>query len=640
MSQLWSQFRRFWLAEEIPRWIGLPLVALFVAGPLAVAFLSIWESDKARVADHRRVCQQAASLLADTVSTETEPSKIARRLRAFGQTFSCQQLRVVDADGIVTSAISQDEVGQSNPLDSGMGTHPPTELEARALALDGTDDWGAWLIRVPIHGLEYSRRAGMPPATEAGTSNSYLELVIGGISTTPFWYRGSLWALVVILVSVTVLLLLYRRLRSHLRAVTRIGENLVNRSQELETDLAALRLSDSMGTVATAWNQLIDLTAQFQASAVRSEASSELKRVLEKTGGGELADALNAVPDGVIVLTSDRQVSFVNTMGAGLLGCQADQAVGANLAELGSTTIGEKISAVACSAGGERGFAALTERVDDETDGSSYRVSVLPMEGVRRTGSCVLLVRDISQQLRADRAREEFVSQVTHELRTPLTNIRAYAETLSSGMLDDPKVITECYNVITKETRRLGRLIEDILNVSQLEAGSMQLLIDDVDVLALVGDAVGDLRGLAEEKGIDLQLALPVKLPPFRGDRDKLTVVINNLVGNALKYTGQGGEVCVGCQSNDDQLLLTVKDNGIGIDPSDQERIFEKFQRGSDPEALQQTGTGIGLTTAREIVARHGGRVEVMSAKGEGATFVVTLPLSGANSMATSDRSI
>ena len=119
-----------------------------------------------------------------------------------------------------------------------------------------------------------------------------------------------------------------------------------------------------------------------------------------------------------------------------------------------------------------------------------------------------------------------------------------------------------------------------------------------------------------------------------------MTVVINNLVGNALKYTGRGGEVCVGCQSNDDQLLLTVKDNGIGIDPSDQKRIFEKFQRGSDPEALQQTGTGIGLTTAREIVSRHGGRVEVMSAKGEGATFVVTLPMSGANSMAASDRSI
>src|SRR3972149_5193430 len=128
--------------------------------------------------------------------------------------------------------------------------------------------------------------------------------------------------------------------------------------------------------------------------------------------------------------------------------------------------------------------------------------------------------------MRADKAREEFVTQVTHELRTPLTNIRAYAETLSSGMFDDPKVITECYNVITKETRRLSRLIEDILNVSQMEVGTIQLHVDDVDLRALLTDSVRDVRGLAEEKNIDLRLALPAKLETVRADRDKLAVVI------------------------------------------------------------------------------------------------------------------
>ena len=106
MSQLWSKFKRFWLAEEIPRWIGLPLVALFVAGPLAVSYLSIWESDKTRLADQRHFGEHAAALLADTVGTETDSAKITRRLRTFGQTFSCQQLRLVDADGMVTSSIN------------------------------------------------------------------------------------------------------------------------------------------------------------------------------------------------------------------------------------------------------------------------------------------------------------------------------------------------------------------------------------------------------------------------------------------------------------------------------------------------------------------------------------------------------
>jgi two-component system phosphate regulon sensor histidine kinase PhoR len=238
----------------------------------------------------------------------------------------------------------------------------------------------------------------------------------------------------------------------------------------------------------------------------------------------------------------------------------------------------------------------------------------------------VVLIRDVSQQFRGERAREEFVTQVTHELRTPLTNIRAYAETLSSGMFDDPKVVTECYNVITKETRRLSRLIEDILSISQLEVGSIALEVDSVDLITLLNEGVRDVRGLADEKSIDIQLLLPSKLEPIRADRDKLSVVVNNLLGNAIKYTPPDGNVVVGCQPSGDELVITVKDNGIGIDLADHGRVFEKFQRAEDPEVQKETGSGIGLYTAREIVRRHGGDIELVSTKGEGATFVVRLP--------------
>jgi signal transduction histidine kinase len=238
----------------------------------------------------------------------------------------------------------------------------------------------------------------------------------------------------------------------------------------------------------------------------------------------------------------------------------------------------------------------------------------------------VAVVRDVSQQIRADRAREEFVTQVTHELRTPLTNIRAYAETLSSGMFDDPNIITECYNVITKETRRLSRLIEDILSVSQLEVGSIELQLDHVDLKTLLADSVRDVRGLADDKNIDIQLALPPKLEAIRADRDKLAVVINNLLGNAIKYTPPGGNVMVGCQLTGSEVVLTFKDNGIGIDPSEHGRVFEKFQRSEDPDVQNETGTGIGLFTAREIVRGQGGNIELISEKGAGATFIVRLP--------------
>ncbi|MCH7841061.1 MAG: hypothetical protein IID38_12615 [Planctomycetes bacterium] len=260
----------------------------------------------------------------------------------------------------------------------------------------------------------------------------------------------------------------------------------------------------------------------------------------------------------------------------------------------------------------------------------------------QRDRECVVIVRDVSQQLRAERAREEFVSQVTHELRTPLTNIRAYAETLSSGMFDDPKVITECYNVITKETRRLSRLIEDILSVSQLEVGTIELAVDTVDLKTLLGEAVRDVRKLADDKNLDLQLILPAKLEPISGDRDKLAVVVNNLLGNAIKYTPSEGNVIVGCQLTNDAVVLTFKDNGIGIDKADHARVFEKFQRGNDPAVQNETGTGIGLYTAREIVRRHGGDISLISEKGQGSTFLVRIPrsVSRANSLGSTESPV
>jgi signal transduction histidine kinase len=288
---------------------------------------------------------------------------------------------------------------------------------------------------------------------------------------------------------------------------------------------------------------------------------------------------------------------------------------------------GAAIADVVRSGMGATGSMRATERRIEGADGSYYNVQVVPVLTQRQLRRCVALVLDVSQQVRADVAREEFVSQVTHELRTPLTNIRAYAETLSSGMFDDPKVITECYNVITKETRRLSRLIEDILSISQLEVGTMQLVLDQVDLRELITECVRDVRGIAESKEIDLQMVMPPKLDPVRLDRDKIAVVINNLLGNALKYSRSGAQVVVSCKANEGEVRLSVKDTGIGIDEKDHDRIFEKFQRSDDPDVQNETGTGIGLTTAREIVRHHGGDISILSKKGEGSTFTVHLPV-------------
>jgi PAS domain S-box-containing protein len=388
---------------------------------------------------------------------------------------------------------------------------------------------------------------------------------------------------------------------------------------------------DTLDSVTSSWNELVDLTQRLRTSVQRDEANHELSKALERSSGGAVAEAINALPDGILYIADDLRFEYVNAAAQRLMGWNVDETKRHSLRDAQATGVGRQVLNLLRESRQEDGYfqprtEVLTAQDSEGNEQSSYRVVIIPLQRSRQQGHCVAVVRDVSQQLRAERAREEFVAQVTHELRTPLTNIRAYTETLSSGMFEDPKVIAECYNVITKETRRLSRLIEDILSVSQLEVGSIELRVDNVDIKTLLSEALRDVRGVAEEKNIDVQLVLPAKLEPIRGDRDKLAVVVNNLLGNALKYTPKDGNVIIGCQVGNESVVLTFKDNGYGIDPKDHARVFEKFQRGSEPEVLQERGTGIGLYTAREIVRRHGGDIELISARQKGSTFMVRLP--------------
>jgi len=614
VSTLWTRLKRFWWQEEIPRWLGMSLVGVCTLSLCLVAASAVVETRREMVAQSEQSMRLAIELVAELLA-ETDAGDVAaqrRALRSFATFYRCDELRLKDADGVILASIHAREIGKTHVSAAGTAQTTPAGPEIR----DVTTATG-------------ERRCGIVTPVRRGPSDFW---VLEGRVLPPESGVGSgfarSWTPVVILVAVGVFGLVYRRLRRHFRGVTQIAHTLTTHHDMLDQELSSLRLSDELGAVATSWNRLIDLADEFRTEARRSVANAELRTVLERSSGGDLAEALQSMPDGLMVVNDDGHVRFANVKISRWISASAEAGLaGHGLSEIQTSSLGALILQVVERARSATGaLSGICEIVHGEAGEGSYRVRVSTPHGPRSQGASVVLVSDITQQLRADKAREEFVSQVTHELRTPLTNIRAYAETLSSGMFDDPKVITECYNVITKETQRLSRLVEDILSLSQLEVGTLQLVPDDVDLHRLLTEAVQDVRGLAEEKSIDLQLSLPPKLPVLHADRDKLAVVLNNLLGNALKYTPSGGHVHVGCQSDAAQVTIVVKDDGIGVDPADQTRIFERFQRGSDPSVMAEAGTGIGLTTAREIVQRHGGDIEVISRKGEGAAFVVRLP--------------
>jgi signal transduction histidine kinase len=264
-----------------------------------------------------------------------------------------------------------------------------------------------------------------------------------------------------------------------------------------------------------------------------------------------------------------------------------------------------------------------------ESGNGVLRFNIRPVR--REDGaSAMIIIEDITQQRVAEESRNAFVAHATHELRTPLTNIRLYLETAMEDGERDPAIRGKALNVINQEARRLERIVGEMLSVSEIEAGSLRLREDDVRLDVLLEDLKTDYVPQAADKKIELVFDLPPKLPVIRGDRDKLVVAMHNLLGNALKYTPEGGKVVVKVEEDGKQFAFAVSDTGIGISEEDAERIFERFYRAKDQRVEKITGTGLGLTLAREVVRLHGGDVTVSSELNKGSTFTLTVPVTAA----------
>jgi signal transduction histidine kinase len=230
-----------------------------------------------------------------------------------------------------------------------------------------------------------------------------------------------------------------------------------------------------------------------------------------------------------------------------------------------------------------------------------------------------------------DRMKDDFVSTVSHELRTPLTSIRAFAEILNDNP-DTPAAKRQQFvGVILKETERLTRLINQILDLAKIESGRAQWAAEPVDLGETVREAASATAGLFRERDVRLELALPEGVPPVIADRDRLMQVLLNLLGNAVKFCAPGqGWVRVTLAPGAESLRVDIADNGVGIAPEHQAVIFEKFHQVGDTLTEKPQGTGLGLPIARRIIRQFGGELWVQSEPGAGSTFSFTIPLAHA----------
>lgn len=406
--------------------------------------------------------------------------------------------------------------------------------------------------------------------------------------------------------------------RSRARPVRSICQNLQRLSGDVQADLRQLQLADTCGQLGAGWNRLIAEVAHAREELETVQIRRQAKETLNQYELKWFRQLLDQLPYGLITVADDWLITYANAAAERMMNVGQGELKGRRATEL----FAQDFSHITPSTG------MAIDQVSELTHAPMLvRIKAVDSADGAERLETALFLQDVTQEREREKERSHFLYHVTHELRTPLTNIRAYAETLSEGVLKDPDTLRECYNVIVGETQRLSRLVEDILSLSQMEAGAARIKMDDVQTARLIRQVVEDMQAQADAKRLELILTMPPKVPTIRGDKERLAVVLTNLVGNAIKYTPEGGRVEVTCAQEGSRLHIRVVDTGFGIVPEEQEKVFEKFYRSTDERVAGVPGTGLGLAMALEIVRTHGGTISLKSEAGRGSTFTVALPI-------------
>ncbi|MBZ0252988.1 MAG: cell wall metabolism sensor histidine kinase WalK, partial [Candidatus Methylomirabilis sp.] len=386
------------------------------------------------------------------------------------------------------------------------------------------------------------------------------------------------------------------------------------------------RFAGEVGDLADRWNEMTALfRARFEemeGAASRLEVSSRLV-AYEKKKNEAILDALSDV---IVVTNLTGEVVTANRQAETFLGKAKGELQGLAIQKaFGATGVLERLDFF--GAGSYSNTVKTTQYTEPAGAGRTFRFSVTPLvTAAGKPNGHMICGRDVTAQLLSDRMKEEFVASVSHEIRTPLASIKSYIEMLMDKEIDDPHTQFEFYNTINDETERLSRLIDNLLNLSKMEAGSLVVNKGPVQLKKLLKEAVRACESQATHKDIKLELIVPETIAAPEMDKDLIGVVVFNLLSNALKYTNKGGEVTVSVEEEDGDLLIRVKDTGIGIPEDAIGNLFRKFYRTEQPEVRERTGSGLGLALSKQIAELHGGGISVESRLSSGSTFTLAIP--------------
>ena len=420
-----------------------------------------------------------------------------------------------------------------------------------------------------------------------------------------FRTRLWLWSLLILLLAGAVSLLISRSFTDRIERLREFSRRVA------EGDFRPLP-SDGKGDTLEALGSSLNQTAERLDRTIRTLTEER-----------NLSSAiLGSMVEGVAVVNGAERLVFANPGFAGILGLDVPPVAGSSLLEIVRQR--ELIDAV-------RRVLAGEPRVESEIITGTLRqhffAATVAAVRAGETSGAVIVLHDITALRKLERIRRDFVANVSHEFRTPLTAIQGFSETLIAGAINDPNNRDRFLAIILDHSRRLARLTEDLLRLSEMDAERLELEIRRVSVSQFVESCYETAQRRATEKGLSLSLQLPALMPDVAGDTRRLQEVLQNLLDNAIQYTLPGGKIILSAESKSDEVIFTVSDTGIGIPQSDQPRIFERFYRVDAARSREAGGTGLGLAIAKHLVEAHGGRIWVESEIGVGSRFYFSIPI-------------
>ena len=597
--------RRGWLVrgESIVASTGLALAVILLGAMATFAWWTLRaQSDVVAKAQHDQTRTVGALLAqsAETLLAAEELSAVRRLISDTARFNHVRECRIVLGNGEVIADATTSKI-TAPKLPASWATDAEGVLEEAAINEAG-------LFEFPIE--------------IAGRGSARLQMSLFSVQSNWQSWETQAGMGLIGAVGMLALLIIYRRMRGRLWAMGAIRESLLAK-HDGEQSFAALAIDARSGPEAKAWNDLIGENQRLRTQLLAEQIHEP--RDAQRDGGSDLEGVCDAMWQGLLLIDDHLQIKYANGAAAVLLRAKREEMIGSDVTTLAvDNSLIDPIRKVVD--GTIRRRVTSEVKLEGDSGQGVLRFNVRP---VRRgdTAAAMVIIEDITQQRLAEEARNLFVAQATHELRMPLTNIRLYTESALDEGERDVAVRSKCLNVINQESKRLERIVGDMLSVAEIEAGTLKLRTGDVRLETLFEELRADYQGQAAEREISLIFNLPPKLPAIKGDRDKIVLALHNLIGNAIKYTPPKGSVNVNVEVTENQLIVEVTDTGIGVSPEETELIFEKFYRSKDKRVAEITGTGLGLSVAREVIRLHRGDINVRSQLNQGSTFTMTVPI-------------